>query len=343
VQLTARFDRAAGLVEARGAAAQLCVIRDGEIVLNRSFNCTPDSLFWIFSAGKPLTAVLVHRLAERGEVDLDDPVVKYWPEFGRGGKDGITLRHVLRHRTGMPTAGSSFGDVATMANWNLSLRRIVRTTPFDVPGSQPAYQFVTYGFILGEVLRRVTGMPLPDLLRDEVLEPLGMRDTFLGLPAALWHRRVPVRARGALPRAVAVVVNQRSTRRAVIPSAGVSTTARDLATFYQGLLDGRLLGAGTLAEATEPTSEGELDRYVNALVRWSQGFQLGGRRDGPWASPLGQSNGRRAFGHNGSNCCVGWADPERGIAYAYLTACIEGRHLDIAHHAAVADAVIAAC
>jgi CubicO group peptidase (beta-lactamase class C family) len=330
-------------VQARGAAAQLCVIRDGEVVLNRSFGCPPDALFWIFSAGKPLTAVLVHRLARRGELSLDDPVAKYWPQFGRNGKDGITVRHVLRHRTGMSTAGSSLGDVATMSNWDRSLRRIERTTPYDVPGSQPAYQFVTYGFILGEVLRRVAGLPLQELLQAEVLEPLGLYDTFLGLPAAHWHRRVPVRGLGTLPRAVAAIVNQRSTRGAVIPSAGVSATAYDLATFYQGLLDGRTLDAATLAEATAPTSDGETDRFVKAPVRWSQGFQLGGAREGPRASPLGQSNGRRAFGHNGSNCCVGWADPERGIAYAYLTAIVEGPHGGITHHAAVADAVIAAC
>ena len=104
------------MVQARGAAAQLCVIRDGQIVLDLSFGCPPDGLFWIFSAGKPLTAVLVHRLVRRGELRLDDPVAKYWPAFGQHGKHGITLRHVLRHRTGMPTAGSSFGDVATMSN-----------------------------------------------------------------------------------------------------------------------------------------------------------------------------------------------------------------------------------
>ena len=314
------------------------MIHDGEIVLDRSFNCRPDGLFWIFSAGKPLTAVLVHRLG----LSLDDPVVKYWPSFGRNGKDGITLRHVLRHRTGMATAGSSIGDIATMASWDRSLRRIERATPFDVPGSSPAYQFVTYGFILGEVLQRATGLALPALLSSEVLSPLGLHDTFLGLPDDQWPRRVRVHARGPAARTVAAIVNRRATRRAVIPAAGISTTARDLAGFYQGLLDGRVLDAGTLAEATRPTSDGELDRFVKAMVRWSQGFQLGGARAGAWASPLGQSNGRRAFGHNGSNCCVGWADPERRIAYGYVTAAIEGRDPDIAHHAAVADAVIRA-
>ena len=316
------------------------MLHDGEMVLDRSFGCPADSLFLIFSAGKPYTSVLVHRLVQRGELSLDDPVASHWPEFGQHGKETITLRHVLRHRTGMATAGSSVGDVAAMADWEWSLRRIERATPTGAPGSGPAYQFVTFGFILGEVLRRVSGVPLPDLLRTEVLEPLGLRDTYLGLSAAQWDRRVPLRGRGALPRGVAAVVNRRSTRSAVIPSAGVSATARDLARFYQGLLDGRLLDTATLAEATTPTSDGETDRFVRALVRWSQGFQLGGAREGAWPSPLGQRNGRRAFGHNGSNCCIGWADPERGIAYAYLTDLISDRLSDVAHHSAVADAVI---
>jgi CubicO group peptidase (beta-lactamase class C family) len=316
----------------------MCVIADGEVVLDHAYGCSPEGLFWIFSAGKPLTAVLVHRLG----LPLDDPVAEYWPGFGRNGKDGITLRHVLRHRSGLPTAGSRLGDVAAMTSWRRSLRRIERATPTGLPGSGPAYQFVTFGFILGEVLQRATGRLLSDLMETELFKPLGMRDTFLGLPSAEWSRHVPLRGVGRLPRTVATVVNQRSTRRAVIPAAGVSTTARDLATFYQGLLAGQVLDGPALAEATGPTSDGERDQTMNAMIRWSQGFQLGGAREGPRPSPLGQLNSRRAFGHNGSNCCIGWADPERRIAYAYLTGQIDGRSTDISHQTTMADAVIAA-
>jgi CubicO group peptidase (beta-lactamase class C family) len=122
----------------------------------------------------------------------------------------------------------------------------------------------------------------------------------------------------------------------------VSTTARDLATFYQGLLTEQVLDGPALAAATAPTSEGERDQTMNAMIRWSQGFQLGGPREGPRPNPLGQLNGMRAFGHNGSNCCIGWADPERRIAYAYLTGQIDGSRADISHQTTVADAVITA-
>jgi CubicO group peptidase (beta-lactamase class C family) len=331
-------DRAVELIRARGAPAQLCVIADGEIVLDHAYKCRVDDLFWIFSAGKPLTAVLVHRLG----LPLDDPVVKYWPEFGRNGKHGITLRHVLQHRSGLPDGGSRLGDVAAMTSWRRSVRRIARATPTGTPGSGPAYQFVTFGFILGEVLPRATGRLLPDLIGAELLKPLGLQDTFLGLPATEWSRHVPLRGVGRLPRTVAAVVNQRPTRRAVIPAAGVSTTPRDLAAFYQGLLTGRVLDGPALAAATAPTSDGQRDQSMNALIRWSQGFQLGGPREGPRPNPLGQLNGWRAFGHNGSNCCIGWADPGRRIAYAYLTGQIDGRRSDVSHHTTVADAVISA-
>jgi CubicO group peptidase (beta-lactamase class C family) len=326
-------------VRARGAPAQLCVIKDGQVVLDLAYGCPADGLFWIFSAGKPLTAVLVHRLG----LPLDDPVAKYWPEFGRNGKDGITLRHVLRHRSGLPTAGSRLGDVAAMTSWRRSLHRIERATPTGAPGSGPAYQFVTFGFILGEVLQRATGRKLTDLLTDEVLRPLGLHDTFLGLSRAEWPRHVPLRGIGRLPRTVAAVVNRPSTRRAVIPAAGVSTTARDLAAFYQGLLSERVLDAAALAEATGPTSDDQVDRAMNTPIRWSQGFQLGGAREGLRPSPLGQLSGRRAFGHNGSNACIGWADPDRRIAYAYLTGQIDGRNsAGLNHHTVVADAVLSA-
>src|SRR5262249_13896777 len=96
--------RAVELIESRGAIAQIRVLRHGQVVLDRAFGCRPHSLFLIFSAGKPFVATLVHKLAERGTLDLDDPVARYWPEFGRHGKDPITIRQVLQHRARLPGA-----------------------------------------------------------------------------------------------------------------------------------------------------------------------------------------------------------------------------------------------
>ncbi|TDC78645.1 serine hydrolase domain-containing protein [Streptomyces hainanensis] len=343
----AGLGRAVELVERRGAAAQLCVIRGGETVLDHAVGCAPDGLFWTFSASKPYTAVLIHRLAERGALDLDAPITDHWPEFGRHDKAGITLRHVLQHRSGLATGGSALGDVLTMTDWARSASRIAnarRRWPVD---SVPAYQYLIFGFLLGEVAQRATGTPFAELFRTELLDRLGVHDTHLGLPDTEWPRHVPLH--GSLPTRV---VNRRSTRRAVIPSAGVSTTARDLAAFYLALLRDdtaeeaapRILSPTALRTARTPSSDGELDRFAKAPIRWSQGFQLGGPRSDPSrVGPMGRLSSRRAFGHNGSNCCIAWADPDRDLVVAYLTNRMTGRRADLVHLAAVADEIIGAC
>lgn len=341
--------RAWALVEARRAAAQLCVLRDGQVVLDRATGCRPDDLFWIFSASKPYVAMLAHLLAQRGALSLDDPVARHWPEFGRRGKEPITVRHVLRHRAGVPVARSVLADGWAMPDWARSVHHLERAAPRWPAGQVPAYHIVSYGFILGEVVRRVTGVPVEEALRRELLDPLGLRDTYLGLPRALWARRVPVRAQGAAAAAGAAFFNRRRTRLAVIPAAGVSTTARDLARFYQALLNGgeldgaRVLDGATVRAAREPSSDGEVDRFIRLPIRWAEGFQLGGPgEEGAWRRPMGRLSSPQTFGHNGSNCCIGWADPTRGIAFAYLTDLLVPGHDGARHLSDVADAVLAA-
>jgi CubicO group peptidase (beta-lactamase class C family) len=342
------------LVRARGVPAQLCVIAGDRIVLDLAVNCRPDDLFWLFSTSKPFVALLVHQLAARGALDLDRPVAAYWPEFGQNGKDGITLRHVLQHRSGLPVirgsgARGALGDALTMTSWPHSVRGIERAKPRHPPGGGPAYHFVSYGFILGELVQRVTGSPVRDVLDRSFLAPLGLADTHLGLPPRLWNRHVGVRGQGPPGRLTQAVANRRVTRQAVIPAAGVSATARDVARFYQALLRGgeldgvRVLDPGTLTEATRPSSSGELDQFLKLRIRWSHGFQLGGPVPGRATShPMGETSARETFGHNGSNACVAWADPTRGLAVAYLTGLLPAG-LDRARHPSqVSDAILAA-
>lgn len=344
----ARLGEAIELVEARGAIAQLCVFRDGQVVVDRSFGCPPDALFWIFSASKPYVAIVIHQLVESGRLHLDDAVAAYWPEFAQNGKREITVRQVLRHRSGLAHAGSYLGEARAMPDWHRSLRRIEDARP-QWPIDTVAYSPLAFGFILGEVAQRCSGQPIDELVWRSVLQPLAVTDTFLGLPADEWPRHVPLRATGPVGPFVQSVVNRYSTRAAVIPSAGISTTARDLAVLYQTLLyggvgpAGRILRPESIARAVEPSSEGEIDRTARAPVRWSQGFQLGGPRSIPGGTtPLGTASGPRTFGHNGSYCCIGWADPDRQIAYAYLTNRVGRPQADHVHHAAVADKILAA-
>jgi CubicO group peptidase (beta-lactamase class C family) len=347
--MTDRLDGARALVEARGAAAQLCVLREGEVLLDLATGCRADDLFWIFSASKPYVAMLVHLLAQRGELSLDEAVAAHWPEFGQRGKGHITIRHVLRHRAGVPVARSVLADGWTMPDWAASVRHIARAAPRFPAGQVPAYHIVSYGFILGEVVRRVTGVPVDAALRRELLDPLRLTDTHLGLPSALWPRHVPIRGTGIAGMTGPAFFNRRRTRQAVIPAAGVSTTARDLARFYHVLLGGReldgvrLLKPETVQEARRPSSDGEVDRFIRLPIRWAQGFQLGGPgSEGAWRRPMGQHSSPVTFGHNGSNCCIGWADPTRGVAFAYLTNLLVPGHAGARHLSDVADAVLAA-
>jgi CubicO group peptidase (beta-lactamase class C family) len=344
----ARLAEAAGLIESRRTAAQLCVLRDGEVVVHRAFRCELDGLFWLFSASKPYLAVVIHQLVESGRLHLDDAVAAYWPEFAQNGKREVTVRQVLQHRSGLPNAGSYVGEVRAMADWDRSLHRIEEAAR-RWPIGTVAYSPLAFGFILARVAQRCSGAPIDELVRRGVLEPLGVTDTYLGLPPDQWGRHVPLKASGPLGPFIQSVVNRRSTREAVIPAAGISTTARDLAALYQALLHGgvaargRILRPESILAAVHPTSEGELDRTAQLPIRWSQGFQLGGPR---WiegsVTALGTLSSPRTFGHNGSNCCIGWADPDRRLVYAYLTNRTGSPRADRLHHAAVADKVLAA-
>jgi CubicO group peptidase (beta-lactamase class C family) len=311
--------------------------------------CPPDALFWLFSASKPYVALLVHLLAERGKLSLDDPVARYWPQFAAVGKESITIRQVLQHRAGLPVARSRTLDALAMPDWAYSVRCIEQARPSWPPGEVAAYHYISYGFILGELVRRVSGAGLPEFLAAEFLRPLGLNDTHLGLPRALWSRHVPIRGRGVAGLVSQTFVNRMRTREAVIPAAGVSATARDVARFYLALLRGGVLGgvrvlqAGTVDEARRPSCDGETDRFLRLPMRWSQGFQLGGPDRDRAACPMGQLSSRLTFGHNGSNCCIAWADPERDVVAAYLTNILSAGPEGARHQAEVSDAIIAAC
>jgi CubicO group peptidase (beta-lactamase class C family) len=319
------------------------------VVLDEAVGCAPDDLFLTFSAGKPFVALLVHQLADRGALALDDRVARYWPEFGQAGKEAITIRQVLQHRAGIPVARGLARDALAAASWRRSVRAIEDARPRYRPGEVPAYHVLSFGFILGELVRRVTRADLTEVLQRDLLDPLDLRDTYLGLPAPLWSRGVPVQARGpgALPRRL--VFNRRVMRQAVIPAATMSTTARDLARFYQMLLNGgeldgvRVISAAAIAGARRPSSDGETDRLLRRSIRWSEGFQLGGPGPVPGRPrPMGRRSSPDTFGHNGSNCCIGWADPGRRVVFAYLTNLLEGGLEGSPHQGEVGDAVLAA-
>ncbi|WP_436534022.1 serine hydrolase domain-containing protein [Actinoplanes sp. HUAS TT8] len=329
------------MVAARGAAAQLVVMRHGEVLLDWSFGVPRDVPFLLFSAGKPLVATLVHRLAEQGLLSLDAPLASYWPEFEFNGKDTITVRQVLQHRSGLPYVKSIYRDALLAPDWNRSVRALAGARAHHAPGQRPAYHTLSYGFLLGELIQRVTGMSLREVLHRLILQPLALRDTHLNAPP----RRVPMRhAPSGGPRTLQWAANLGIARKAVIPAATVSSTARDLAVFYQAMLGSRLLSADTVAGACAPSTSGEVDQVLGNRIRWSEGFQLGGHENDPdRPRPMGRLSSRRAFGHNGSNACLGWADPERDLVMVYLTNRLEGSPEGSPYQCELSDTLLAGC
>ena len=328
------WDSALELAASRGAAVQLCVIHRGRTVLDGSVRCTRDALGWLFSAGKPFTSLLVHRLARAGTLDLDDPVARHWPEFGTGGagtKSATTVREVLTHRTGLPTAGPYARAVLSMQDAESSARRVAgarrrrrryaeprrrRARPDDVPSfaAVAAYQPLDFGIILGRVVEGATGTPWAQALREQVLDPLELRDVHPGVPDEDLHRCLPVDGSlRALPGGpvVARIVNRRSVRQAAIPAAGISSTAAELARFYAALLR-----APELPALAQPSSDGGRDAWTRLETRWGTGIQLGGT--GSWC-PMGSTSTVRTVGHNGSDVCLGWADPDLELAVGLVT------------------------
>lgn len=315
----------------RHFGAQLVVLRGGQVVLDRSVGSTnrdhsrvtPRDRFVVYSLGKPFAALCVHLLAERGLLALDDPVSAYWPEYGQHGKRSVTVRQVLQHRTGSPMTGRGtlgvLGETFAIPNWAKSTRRIEEATPWFAPGSAPAYQFFSYGFICGELVRRVTGENIQEFFDKNFARPLGLTRTTFGLPRSAWEERVVIHGKAAF------LFNWRRMREAVCPSATTSTTAREVAVFYEMLRCGgragntRLLGEGTVHAARQPSSDGEVDRFIKAPVRWSQAFLLGGvSSDEDLARIMGRKSSRETFGFGGSSCSVAWCDPGREIVAVYL-------------------------
>jgi CubicO group peptidase (beta-lactamase class C family) len=326
------------LAASRGASVQLTVIHRGVTVLDGAVRCAPDALGWLFSASKPFTSLLLHRLAGNGVLDLDDPVALHWPLFGTGGdgsKAGTTVRDVLTHRTSSPTAGPYPAAVLAMHRLEASLERVAggRRRDRRYPGLS-AYQPLDFGFILAEVARRASGRTWPELLRDLVLAPAGLRDVHPGVPDDQLHRCLPVEGSvRALPAGpvIAAVVNRRSVRQARIPAAGISTTARQLALFYR-----HLLSAPERRALCMPSSDGGRDGWTRLPTRWGTGVQLGGT--GAWC-PLGTTSTERTFGHNGSDVCLGWADPDLDLAVGLVTDRASGHPADKRLLVRVSDAI----
>ena len=298
-----------------------------------------DTQVAVFSVGKAMAAVCLLTLVERGQVELDAPVSRYWPEYAANGKGTTTVRMVLSHRAGLPAIRRELPDEAAY-DWGLMTGAIAGERPWWEPGSTHGYHVNTFGFIVGELVRRVSGESLGAFLRREVAGPLGAdfrfgfgpeldgRTAEFTFTAATGgedgggrRRPEPDEARRFLlnrtymnPPGLSGIgtVNARAWRAAEIPSSNAHATAAGIARIYAALLpgsDARILSPETIGEATSEASAGE-DFVLGRPSRFGLGFQLTQRE-----RPLGPN--ARSFGHFGVGGSLGFADPDAGIAFGY--------------------------
>lgn len=284
-----------------------------------------DTLFMLSSTTKGVTATCVHILADRGELEYDRPFSSYWPEFAAHGKEKVTVREVLAHRSGVPQTPVGYTP-EWLPDWDRVCRGVADLTPMFEPGLRTAYASLTYGHMVGELVRRVDGRPIGRFLREELAEPLGL-DIYLGVPDEVLAR-VAVLRDGPPPPSeyearmvgepagsqVARYFNRPEIQRATIPGSGGIMNARSLARHYAmlgagGELDGvRIMSPERVRQATELQSY-ELDEVYRVRVRRALGYRLG--------SDAGPGAGPTAFGHVGGGGSFGYAEPARRFAIGF--------------------------
>jgi len=334
-------------------AIALCVRRHGQVVLDRAIGhargngpsdrqdaartpATPETPFVIFSASKVMTAVVAHLLDERGLLHVDDRVCEYIPEYAAHGKEAITIGQVLSHRAGVPNLPADAFDLDRFGDRQFRLEMLCAAKPSSRPGKLLSYHAISGGFIIAEIVQRVTGRDIRAVLGQEILDPLGFRWGNYGVdpkdvervavsyptgpPALPPLSTVLERALGLPPDELTVRSNDSRLLTGIVPSGNVVATANELSRFFEllgagGELDGvRILEPRTIRRAISERSFREVDFSLVAPLRHASGFILGAR-----AVSLFGPDTEEAFGHLGFTNVLGWADPERALSVGLLT------------------------
>lgn len=338
-----------------GMGAALCVYVDGEPVVDlwggtaderTGEPWTEQTVGVVFSCTKGLMSILAARLVQEGLLDYDAPVCRYWPEFAAGGKSQVLVRHILSHQSGMSAPRTALSS-ADMRDWATVTGLLAAQEPLWEPGAGWAYHAITHGWLIGEVIRRITGLSAGEYFAETLAAPLGA-DAWIGLPepelgrvahlqvgstlAALvaaqqaelqpgvvdWPHRAMTLG-GALPPDLVTGeggFNTAATQRAEIPGAGGIASARAMAAIWSSTVTPtrgiRVLDDATLDGALAPQTDGApVFAGTAPFPRWAMGFQLdsGARRY------LGGSS----FGHDGAGGQVAFADREHGVGFAFIT------------------------
>jgi CubicO group peptidase (beta-lactamase class C family) len=335
-----------GAAFASGAeiGAGVCVVQDGEAVVDLwggfmdSAHAEPwqrDTLANVFSTTKGMTALCAHRLVDEGRLDLDAPVARYWPEFAQQGKGEITVRQLISHQAGLPAVRKPL-PLEAIFDWDVMVEALAEETPWWTPGTKHGYHAVTFGWLVGEIVRRITGQSLGEYFAKEFAEPLAA-DFMIGFGPELDARvaplvQGPVRMQEGDPNLFAEVLanpegmtarafnnpgiigtdvhNTRAWRAAEIPAANGHASAAGIATIYGELARGNLLSKKALDDARACQVEGE-DAILMLVTKIACGFMLA-----PDNEPCGPNP--NAFNHAGAGGSLGYCDPEARIGFGYV-------------------------
>jgi len=306
-----------------------------------------DTLQLVFSTTKGVTAIAANLLAQRGLLDLDEKVAHYWPEFAQAGKADIPVRWLLSHRAGLPWVDVDM-TMEQALDWDQVIEALENQAPVWEPGTQHGYHATTFGWLVGEVVRRVSGKSIGTFVRDELSGPLGL-DLWIGLPKELHARVAPLEAieiptdpsmaamvdqfigpesplgkslfapGGAWTEQKFESFNLPEVWQAEIPAANCITDARSLAKLYAACVtevEGasgdpiRLFDDATVERVIERQTEG-VDHVLMGLdLHYGLGFNL--------PNEMLKMGGHRSFGHYGAGGSVGFADPDQALGFGYV-------------------------
>jgi CubicO group peptidase (beta-lactamase class C family) len=309
-----------------------------------------DTIVNVFSTTKAMTALCAHMLVDRGLLDVEAPVARYWPEFAQAGKAQVLVRHLLTHQAGLPALRDPV-PAGGFYDWDAMVERLAAEAPFWQPGSRHGYHALTFGFLVGEVVRRVSGRSLGRFVADEIAGPLGL-DLHVGLDEGQRGRVAtlipppnpepgdPVPAfllramtePGSIP--ALVMLNNGgylvpgewdspAALAAELPASGGVMNARALAGLYRAIVHDRQVGRFTLdaediGRMAAVQSAGGEDAVLSGPGRWTLGFLKAGATPRGAEPPSLISLSEEAFGHTGNGGSIGFADPGCDMSFAYV-------------------------
>jgi CubicO group peptidase (beta-lactamase class C family) len=348
-------------IRRHGGGSAVCVYHHGHKVvdvwggtrdeLSRPWQA--DTMAMSFSTSKGVVATLVHLLADRGQLDYDDPISKHWPEFAQNGKGRITVRDVLSHRSGLPQIRPLLDRPDRILDWEYMVQALERARPRLRPGGASAYHAFTFGWLAGELVQRVTGRSLPELLDSELVGPLGLDGLYIGAPvrakrraatllslpmgqglaSRLFTSRGVAAGLGRMYRAAGIPLDPLLVQDSLVPAQDASVlfgpdildtpvpaanglfTARSLARMYAVLSCGGVLDGRRLLSLRTVRRAGEVQtRERDRVLQLPMHWRLGYHSAFTLAGRMATGFGH--FGYGGSGA---WADPRRGLSMAMIT------------------------